>query len=75
MTSTTSVTQRVLTEAQYRGLVQREGARLHPSSRRTQQVLFLPRRNAWMTARAGHRRGTVQVRFYARCPCEEPAGG
>ena len=61
---------RTLTHAQYRQLCVTERARPHHASTRTHHIYFLERRSAWMTVRAG-RGGTVVVRFYARCPCED----
>lgn len=61
---------RTLTVRQYQQFVATEGARRHRASTRATLVYYLPRRNAWMTARAG-RRGTVTIRLYPRCPCED----
>jgi len=59
-----------ITAQQYQRLLHNEGARRHRASTRSHFVFYLPRRDMWMTARAG-RRGDVLVRFYARCPCED----
>jgi len=68
MTTMQTHSQRITAE-QYRRLVHHEGARRHRASTASHFVYFLPRRNTWMTARAGQ--GGVVVRFFARCPCEE----